>query len=125
MRKREGSYNCGGSVPIRIDYYQGGGGAGIIFRYKGADTDNQEQVVPNLRLQATFAYSGFVQEHFYFNKMDGRVPNLANRRPNLIRSIGSINYGSTGNTWSNSWTQKDNFAARWTGFIYASKTGNE
>jgi len=47
MRRREGSVDLtAGTHPLIMEFFEGGGGAGIIFEWEGPDSNNQRQVVP-------------------------------------------------------------------------------
>jgi hypothetical protein len=105
-----------GSTSIRIDYFQGEGGAGCIFRYKGADTSNEEAIVPQRALTSLPLGDNFRQEEFDFGQGDN-VPNLDGRSPDKVKLVSTINYGATENKWGG-FRRKNDFAVRWTGILH-------
>jgi hypothetical protein len=52
MRNREANWRPGSKNSIKLEMFENKGGAGIIFRYMGADTGNRMKVVPRNRVHA-------------------------------------------------------------------------
>ena len=77
-----------GSGPhsMRIEMFEHGGGAGMIFRYKGADTANKMIVVPETAMRKRGGGAGFKEEVFYFSQK-GHCGNLKNRKPKMVRTV--------------------------------------
>jgi len=114
---------------LRLEFFEKGGGAGMIFSYKGADTSNRAQVVPEAALwkkaddtaQLACRNYGLKEEFFYFNQ--GRnLPDLKGRKPNVVRTVWQVNHANTGGAWPGIHV-RDNFAVRWTGWILTNTAG--
>jgi hypothetical protein len=108
--------------------FQTRGSSGMIFSYDGPDTSGK-QVVPKNALSKNAGLpainninAGLVQQAFYFTQGD-KVPALMNSFPSAVRSVGFINYPSTGNKWPGL-SVKDHFAVRWTGSLNIQTAGD-
>jgi hypothetical protein len=125
MRDRQAQRNFGfGKRNIRIEMFERGGHAGMIFRYKGPDTGNRMITVPATAMRKTakgIAASGVLEEAFYFGQ-GGRCPNLLGRKPNKARAVRVINYRKTRGKFPGL-ARADNFAIRWKGFLYIKRSG--
>jgi hypothetical protein len=126
MRKREGQRRYkAGRYPVRLEMFERGGGAGMIFRYKGPDTGNRVILVPASALKTTVGssgISGIVEKVFYF-RQGGHCQSLAGRKPNMQRIVRMVNYGGTSRMWPG-FTRSDMFAVRWTGVIIVTRPGS-
>ena len=74
---------------VRLEMFERGGHAGMLFRYHGPDTGNRWAVVrAGGRRQAsyptTYRHGLFRENVFYFDQ-GGRCQNLNGRRPNMAR----------------------------------------
>jgi len=122
MRTKTGNYRLPtGYHAMRIDFFERGGGAGCIFKYKGPDSGNRVKVVPSSVLRVNPVLGGLTEEVFYFGQ-GGNLPNLHGRTPNQARQVDTVNYPTTGGTWSGL-ARGDDFACRWTGFAAISVPG--
>jgi len=65
---------------------------------------------------------GLKEEVFYFRQA-GRVPNLVNRKPHVVRTAMTVNYASTARAWSGLGRGND-FAVRWSGFLIVKTAGS-
>ena len=109
----------GGWRLVRIEFFERGGHAGMMFRYHGPDTGNRWVVArakgrrPAAR--ATYRHGLFRENVFYFGQ-GGRCQNLNNRRPNMTLWKLDVNYCNTGSRWPGFARGTSNhFAVRWTG----------
>jgi len=131
MRRKQANNKqlASGLHAVRLDFFENGGGAGMIFRYKGPDTAMRMKIVPETNLKPSApmgamsakAKLGVKEEVYYFNQ-GRRLKNLVTRTPNLVRNVENINYASTGRAWDGL-KVKDNFAVRWTGSMDLAKSG--
>jgi len=123
MRNREATRHLGsGPHSIRIEMFEHGGGAGMIFRYEGADTANKMIVVPETAMRKRGGGAGFKEEVFYFSQK-GHCGNLKTRKPKMVRTVKVVNYANTGRAWPG-FARGDQFAVRWTGSIFVQRGGN-
>ena len=72
-----------GAYAVRLEMFERGGHAGMLFRYKGPDTGNRWRVA---RASSSRGGSGFREQVFYFGQ-GGRCQNLRGRRPNMARKV--------------------------------------
>jgi len=66
--------------------------------------------------------SGLKEEVFYFKQGKG-VPSFRGKSSNVLRRVNNVNYRNTQSAWKG-FTQKDNFAVRWTGVVMIKRGGN-
>lgn len=64
---------------------------------------------------------GLVEEIFYFPQ-GSRVPNLRDHEPNKFRRVPMVKYEETDAYWPG-FTQLDNYAVRWSGFLIIKQKG--
>ena len=75
---------------VRLEMFERGGHAGMLFRYHGPDTGNRWAVVraggrkQKANYKITYRHGLFMENAFYFGQ-GGRCQNLNGRRPNLAR----------------------------------------
>ena len=74
---------------VRLEMFERGGHAGMMFRYRGPDTGNRWTIVRAGGRQhkvhrATYRHGLFRENAYYFGQ-GGRCQNLARRRPNMAR----------------------------------------
>ena len=74
---------------MRLEMFERGGHAGMLFRYHGPDTGNRWAVARaggrrHVAYRATYRAGLFRENAFYFGQ-GGRRKNLNNRRPNMAR----------------------------------------
>ena len=86
---------------VRLEMFERGGHAGMLFRYHGLDTGNRWAVVRASGLRrsghrATYRAGLFRENAFYFGQ-GGRCPNLNGRRPNMARWKHAMAMTSKGN----------------------------
>jgi len=129
LRARQGRKSLGkGEHPLKLEFFERGGKAGMLFRFKGADTRNrwsfgQSNVYCSRALRRKASRkSGLKEETFYFRQGRG-VPNLQRRRPNRVRTVGRVWYGNTNKAWPG-FARRDNFAVRWTGLLGIRRAGS-
>ena len=74
---------------VRLEMFERGGHAGMLFRYHGPDTGNRWAVVRasgtrKVAHRPTYRHGVFMENAFYFGQ-GGRCQNLNGRRPNMAR----------------------------------------
>ena len=79
----------GGWHLVRLEMFERGGHAGMLFRYKGSDTGNRWSVVRasgrrHVAHRVIYRAGLFRENTFYFGQ-GGRCANLNGRRPNMAR----------------------------------------
>merc|ERR1719506_1170253 len=112
---------------VRLEMFERGGHAGMLFRYHGPDTGNRWAVVRaagkrNNPPRITYRHGLFRENAFYFGQ-GGRCQNLNNRRPNMARWRHTVNYRNTGGKWSG-FARSNHFAVRWTGRLRIFRRGH-
>ena len=82
-------YMRAGWALIRLEMFERGGHAGMLFRYHGPDTGNRWAVVrASGRRQSNFPVTyrhGLFRENVFYFGQGGRCQNLNGRRPNMAR----------------------------------------
>jgi len=122
MRKREGYIVLNnGPHALRIEMFERGGSAGMIFKYKGKDTGNRMIVVPHGEMEPKMMAPGLEEEIFYINQ-GSRLSNIEKAKPDLTRTVKIINYPATSGSWKGL-VRSNHFAARWTGFLITEFAG--
>jgi hypothetical protein len=110
---------------VRLEFFERGGHAGMLFRYHGPDTGNRWVVVraggKKGGHRATYRHGFFRENVFYFGQ-GGRCQNLNGRRPNMARWKHVVNYRNTGGRWPG-FARSNHFAVRWTGRMRIFRTG--
>jgi len=118
---------------LKLEYFERGGHAGMLFKLKGPDTANAwsygqsyiyhgEAEVARTVKAKNHSESGFREEAFFFS-MGDRIPSLAERSPDMVKRVKKVWYESTGNSWPG-YKRSDDFAVRWTGFLRVEKAGS-
>jgi len=115
-RNREASKRLkGGWHLVRLEMFEKGGHAGILFRYKGPDTGGRRWAVVRARgmrqigHRATYRAGLFRENVFYFGQ-GGKCQNLNNRKPKMARWRHLVNYRHTGAKWPG-FARSDNFVS--------------
>merc|ERR1719506_1993201 len=126
-RNREATRRLGaGWHLMKLEMFERGGAAGMLFRYRGLDTGNRWAVVRaggrRVGYQATYRAGLFRENAFYFGQ-GGRYQNLKGRRPNMARWKHFVNYRNTGGRWPG-FGRSNHFAVRWTGRLRIYRTGH-
>ena len=127
-RNREATKKLGGGWHlVRLEMFERGGHAGMLFRYKGGDTGNRWAVARARGMRksghrATYRHGLFMENAFYFGQ-GNRCQNLNGRKPNMARWRHTVSYGNTNRKWSG-FRRSDNFAVRWTGRLRIFRTGH-
>ena len=81
-----------GSYRVKMEMFERGGHAGMLFRYRGPDTGNRWRVARSTgtgrrsRARRSSGGSGFLEQVFYFGQ-GSRCQNLNGRRPNSARRV--------------------------------------
>jgi hypothetical protein len=116
--------------PLRVEFFEKGGGAGIEFRYNGGDSMNRKEIVPASALwqkddtEAQLACRNYgLKEEFFFFRQGGRLPSLRGKKARITRTSGEVNYRNTGGRWAGL-PSRDNFAAKWRGWILIHNPGS-
>jgi hypothetical protein len=118
---------------LKLEYFERGGHAGMLFKLKGPDTANAwsygqsyiyhgEAEVARTVKAKNHSESGFREEAFFFSMGDS-IPSLAERSPDMVKRVKKVWYESTGNSWPG-YKRSDDFAVRWTGFLRVEKAGS-
>jgi hypothetical protein len=121
---------------LRMEHFQHKGGAGAILEYKGADSNNEQVVIPKVHLRKAAGEpfvinvnAGLKESVFAFgqNPANGgdltyNMPLYNGRTPDMTAVVSFVNYAETGNTWGGySWGEQ--YATRWSGSIVAKRGG--
>jgi len=118
----------GGWRLVRLEMFERGGHAGMLFRYHGPDTGNRWLVVKakgrrhRSGHKITYRHGLFMENAFYFGQ-GCHCQNLNGRRPNMARWKHYVNYRNTNRKWSG-FHRSDHFAVRWTGRMRIRRTGH-
>jgi hypothetical protein len=123
---------------LQLEYFEHTEGASIELKYKGPDSNNQQVVIPKDKLKKAAGTppvidvnAGLKELVYYFggdpysgSDRDSRyqMPFITGRAPQMVRAADFINYGSTDNKWGG-YSQKDNYAVRWTGSMVVRTSG--
>jgi len=136
-----------GMHALLLEFFEKAGGAGMMLKYQGPDTDGQTVVVPTNALwhgdvgptpaptpapattttttstatTTTVPGAGLMAEVFYFSQ-GASIPDFTNRVPAMARVDLQVNYAATGQTWPGL-AQGDNYAVRWTGQVIITVSG--
>jgi hypothetical protein len=116
-----------GQHSLRVEFFQKGGGAGLEFKYKGADTDGQMKAVENVvrgwvgEPEVIAPNAGLTLDAYW--KRTNRLYdlNLFGRKVDLTMKVANINQGGTSNAWPGFGGRKDDFLVRWTGSVVVKK----
>jgi len=120
MRNREASRSLvKGQHSVRIEMFERGGYAGMIFKYRGADTGNRMRLVSGNAIKLVRG-RGFMEQVHYLGNVRN-FPNF-NRSPAITRVVNRVAYGSTTRNWPGI-GRRDNFACRWIGYLQVSRGG--
>jgi len=127
MRTREATINLAAGVhPVIVQFTEAGGGAGVIWSYRGPDSGGSTQVVPASVLRPKTPPAepkGLTVDFYYMNDNNCNVPDFSGRTPDLTRVDSMVNYGSTGSAWMGL-ARSDNFVAHWHGSIEITTGGD-
>jgi hypothetical protein len=114
---------------IKLKQFERGGGAGMIFRWKGADSGDKKELVPKKVLRKVAGLppvadpnAGLREEAFYF-KQSKKLGRLRGRVPNKFRVVDFVNYPSTSGTFKGL-SKKDDFSIRWSGSLVINNAGS-
>jgi hypothetical protein len=132
MRTKTGSVHLGNILhSLKIEFFERGGGAGIIFKYKGSDTGGHMRVVPREALYKTASQEaelacrrfGLSLDVFPYKQLS-QVPNLIGRQPSYSGVVAQVAYPKTNRGFDGvPGTAGTVFAARWTGFLMTHTSG--
>jgi hypothetical protein len=121
MRTKLSRFRCvKGQHLLRIEMFQKGGQAGMIFQYKGRDTQNRMKTVAGKALNYVAA-NGFKEEVFYTGQTYTTMPNLR-RNAVMERVVPHVVYANTKSNWPG-FSRNENFACRWTGYLSIGRGG--
>jgi hypothetical protein len=129
MRNKAGQKSLSaGKHALRLEFFEKGGGAGMVFMYKGPDTQNKRIVVPQWVLEPKSVpvppvKGGLKEEVFYF-RQGRRLQDLNGRKPNLVRTVANVDYTSTGRRAWPGLSRKDHFSVRWSGSLRVQSAGS-
>lgn len=112
-----------GSHDLRIEFFENGGGAGLIASWAGPGIAKQIIPASVLSPPATLV-AGLKAEFFDFTTGLSLLPSLSGLTPQVVRIDAQINYPSVTTVWSGlPATMADTFASRHTGKIDIPATG--
>jgi hypothetical protein len=115
-----------GEHTLRLEMFEKGGGAGMLFKFKGPDSGNTWSYGQNFiyygKGASSALTSGFMEKVFYFSQ-GSNLPDLNGRKADMVRTTQRVWYPSTGSAWPG-YRTADNFAVRWTGFLNIKGTGS-
>jgi len=121
MKTKMSRFRCvKGQHLLRIEMFQKGGQAGMIFQYKGRDTQNRMKTVAGKALNYVAA-NGFKEEVFYTGQTYTTMPNLR-RNAVMERVVPHVVYANTKSNWPG-FSRNENFACRWTGYLNIGRGG--
>jgi len=110
-----------GQHPVRIEYFQKGGKAGMMFRYKNLAQKKSPWKTVTAKMLRHLNTPGLKEEIYYGGKYS-KVPDLNKKTANVQRFVPVVNYRSSKAKWRG-FTKSENFAVRWSGFLNIIKTG--
>jgi hypothetical protein len=120
MKGKQASYRCAsGQHHLKIEMFEKRGRAGMIFMYRGKDTNNEMRTVNGKALRYVTT-RGF-KEEVYYTGANTRIPNL-NSKAAMERVVPHVVYASSKTNWPG-FSSADNFACRWTGDLEIQRGG--
>eukprot|EP00931_Biecheleriopsis_adriatica_P122109 TRINITY_DN9711_c0_g1_i7.p1 TRINITY_DN9711_c0_g1~~TRINITY_DN9711_c0_g1_i7.p1 ORF type:complete len:1818 (+),score=284.41 TRINITY_DN9711_c0_g1_i7:92-5455(+) len=136
MEERSGSiYLAAGRVPMQVEFFENGGGAGLVLQYQGPDTDNAKRVIPESVVRTldedlapitstTMAepslLHGWFVDHFYFTQ-GCSLTDLSSMTPSFTNVVLDINWWNEGGMPD--LRRTDHFALRYRGFLTIHSAG--
>jgi len=119
FKRKEGSIQLtAGKHPFSADFFEGVGESAIEVHWQGPDTGNQMVIMKHDDADITEKGFKFVQNGQFHDVNKEETP----KNPKATRKVKNINYPHTGNNWLG-WTIRDNFYARWSGYIKIKAAG--
>jgi hypothetical protein len=116
-----------GQHSFKLEYFETLKAAGIMLKYKGADTGGRWKIPSGGSGTGVLRYfqeQGFKEEIYYGKQVankGGVMPNL-NRISAAQRIVKMVNYKATAGNWPG-FTKPTKFAVRWSGELQIHKTG--
>jgi len=107
-----------GQHQVRLEYFEKGGKAGLVFMYKAPGSRSFARV--DAKILKYQVEHGLKEEIFYVSSKNG-MPNL-NKNADAMRVVPTVNYASTKANWKG-FTKNDNFAVRWSGDLQITRKG--
>jgi len=136
MREKSGEIQLAeGEHAVRIEFYQGGGGHGLQWKYQGPDTDGQKKVVEETHLghfdqvsRHITRANGLHMQIFHLSIVGDKEAKLesyqlASRSPKREMDVPNVNYPSTSKAWPGFDGRNYKFAVRWTGAVKVESSG--
>jgi len=125
LKSKDGSGTLAkGQHAVKIEYFQKGGGAALLFMYKpprsGRRGWRQVSSRSGLKMMQHPVERG-LKEEIYYGGSNSRVPNL-NKKADVMRIVPVVNYAPSKTNWKG-FTKADNFAVRWSGELSISQKG--
>ncbi|KAL9139461.1 PA14 domain hypothetical carbohydrate binding [Amphidinium carterae] len=128
-----------GDHPLVVKFFENGGIAGVILKYSGPDTGDEDVVVPSSVLvtpagveppttttTTAIALSdmvgGLQVEYYYFDHGLQTVSVINDVVADVTSTVSQINYAPVRTAWSGL-TQSDKFGAKWTGGLRITTAG--
>lgn len=120
MRDRSAACRLKGTQSrIFLTMFERGGHAGMVFKYSGADTNNQMKLVNSMFFKQD---KGWKESQYNTPNNLRNVPNFDKLTPVRTRTVPQIRYVNTGGTWPG-YSRRDHFGARWTGKMTITRSG--
>merc|ERR1719157_337861 len=129
-------YMSAGKHAFKAEMFERGGGAGMEVKGQGPDTHNRMVRIPSSVFSPGGSttpppqagptpppQAGLKEEVFYHIHGMRRLPDVRRRRPSSVRQVSQPYYRNTGSNWPG-FSQRDNFAVRWTGALTIKKAGH-
>lgn len=116
-----------GYHPLRVEFFENGGGAGLELRWQGPGI--AKQIVPASALwqedPAPPYVQGLLAEFFDYTTALSLIPDLTGRVPEVSRTDAQIAYASVSTAWSGLPTSMaETFASRHSGWLKVDTTGS-
>ncbi|KAL9139636.1 PA14 domain hypothetical carbohydrate binding [Amphidinium carterae] len=128
-----------GDHPLVVKFFENGGIAGVILKYSGPDTGDEDVVVPSsvfvtpagvepptttttTAIALSDMVGGLQVEYYYFDHGLQTVSVINDVVADVTSTVSQINYAPVRTAWSGL-TQSDNFGAKWTGGLRITTAG--
>jgi hypothetical protein len=133
MREHSGNIALGaGKHPLRVEFFENGGGAGIIMQWKGpgvskavvpASALTRKEMPVTAATDVKFDVSGLNVQYYNLGGEKSKLPDFSTLKPSRTDVSAQINFPSTNGNFATS-EAKDYVAAVWTGFINVPSSGS-
>jgi len=135
MEVRSGSIGlASGKHPLRVEFFENGGGAGIIMQWKGPDVSKAvvpasalTRIASEMKVTAAANVQGDVKglnvQYYNLGGEKSKLPDFSALKPTRTDVSDQINFPSTDGNFATS-EARDHVGAVWTGFINVPSSGS-